>query len=146
MVAGCGRNPVRKLAGSAADLPRLRELLEIERAEVAMFELGLRRLDARALPLARAALAHERAHADALAEAIRELGGSPPAPRDPSAYTRSMPRTARAYLEALARFEDRVVSSYALRIPETVNARLRGTLGAALTTEAEHAAALGALR
>jgi hypothetical protein len=145
LIAGCGRSPVRKLAGNPSDLPRLREALEVERAEIAVLELGLQRLQGRPLAIARVALAHERAHADAVAEAIRELGAKPPAPRDPAGYARRMSRDPHRFLVQLVEFQNGVASSYETRLPATVNVRLRATFAAIMTTEAEHAAAFGAL-
>src|SRR4051812_41132341 len=91
LLAGCGGRPPRKLAGSAADVPLIGTALELERSLIALYETGADLLTGRGAQVARTALAHERAHADALAEAIRELGAKPPPPRAASAYRSGFP-------------------------------------------------------
>ena len=144
VLAGCGGRPPRKLAGSAADLPLLGTALELERSLIALYETGADLLSGRAATVARIALEHEHAHADALAEAMRELGGRPPAPRDPSAYRHGFPRTggAPAWRKFAIAYEEKAVAGYAAAIPKLANARLRSTFASIMTSEAEHAVAL----
>src|SRR3954468_20978749 len=92
LLAGCGGRAPRKLAGSAADVPLLGTALELERSLIALYETGVDLLTGRGGRGARIALEHERAHAEALAEAIRELGARPSAPRPASDYRRGFPR------------------------------------------------------
>jgi rubrerythrin len=145
LLAGCGGRPARKLAGDPADLPILGTALELERAQVALYEAALPELDARGAAIARTALAHERAHADALAEAIRELGGTPSPARAAADYARGFPagRGAAAWRRYAIEFENKAAAGYAAAIPKLANGRLRATFGAIMTAEAEHAAALG---
>lgn len=137
LAAGCGGRPARKLAGDPKDLHVLAAALESEREQIAFYEGGQRLDDS---PLIAKILAHERAHAAAIEEAIRELGGTPSAAR-PIARA-GIARSARAWrLEAIKR-EDQWSAGYAALIPKLANARLRSTFGALMTTEAEHAVAL----
>src|SRR4051795_13443935 len=78
LLAGCGGRPARTLAGDPKDLRILAAALDVERAQIAMYEVGARLSDA---PIVRTILGHERAHAAAIEEAIRELGASPAAAR-----------------------------------------------------------------
>jgi rubrerythrin len=143
VLAGCGGRPARKLAGDPADLRFLDAALDLERAQITMYLSALKTLRGTDADLARQILAHEHAHADAIAEAVRELGGRP---RRPAAKAfGGAPGTAgdaRALMRAAARAEDRAASLYAAAIPRLANARLKSTFGAIMTSEAEHAAAL----
>jgi len=82
-------------------------------------------------------------HAEALAEAIRELGGPgrPLRARRP-AYGSGIPRGADAWRRHAIHSEQRWTAAYAAAIPRLANPRLRATFGAMMTTEAEHAVAL----
>jgi hypothetical protein len=139
LLTGCGGREPRKLAGSAADIPALRRALGVEREAIAVLDASLPRLPSEALPLARTILAHDREHMDALAQAIRELGGAPSAA--PAAAVAAGPAT----LSDLVGYKQRVAGSYELAIPDLVNRRLRATFGSIMTIEAEHAEALHAL-
>jgi rubrerythrin len=145
LVAGCGGRPPRKLAGSAADLPFLAAALEVERAQVALYEAAIRSLQGEQAALARKLLGHERAHAAAVAEAIGELGGRPAPSRPRAFYERGLPEGAdgRAWVRAAIEREQAAVDAYAGAIPKLANGRLKSTFGAIMTSEAEHAAALG---
>jgi hypothetical protein len=142
LLAGCGGRPARKLAGSPSDLPLLGAALEIERAQIALYEAGARLVSGRQAALVQTILAHERSHAEALAEATRELGGRPAAPRPAAAYARGVPRSIDAWRRHAIRSEQRWTAAYAAAIPKVANLRLRATFGAMMTTEAEHAVAL----
>lgn len=136
IVAGCGGRPARTLAGDPRDLRILNAALEQERHQVAFYEAAL---ELRDHDLLRTILAHERKHALAVEQAIRELGGTPAAaaPAAPSRH-RSFDGWRSEAIEA----EDLWSKGYAAAIPELANPRLRSTFAALMTTEAEHAAAL----
>jgi rubrerythrin len=91
-------------------------------------------------PTVKRILAHERAHAAAVEEAIRELGGTPAAPR-PIARAAVVRSFGAWRTEAIER-ENHWSAGYAALIPKLANPRLRSTFGALMTTEAEHAVAL----
>jgi rubrerythrin len=130
------------LAGDAADLPILAAGLEAERAQIALYEAGARLVSGREAQLVSVILAHERRHAEALAEAMRELGGRPAPPRPAAAYARAVPRRADAWRQHAIQSEELWSAGYAAAIPKLSNKRLRATFGAIMTTEAEHAVAL----
>ena len=141
--SGCGGRPARQIAGDQTDLPRLGAALEVERAQIALYEAGVRLASGREAELVRTILDQERAHAAAIAESIRELGGTPAALRAASAYARGIPQTLDAWRRYAIRSEEKWSAAYANAIPHFANKRLRATIGAIMTTEAEHAAALG---
>ena len=142
VLAGCGGRPARKLAGSRADLPALGAALELERTQIALYEEAMKVLSGREADLARQVLGYERAHAQAIAEAIRELGATP-APARAAAYRAGFPGGAPGDLIQYAMsYEDKVVAAYAAAIPKLANPRLRATFGAIMTSDAEHAVAL----
>jgi rubrerythrin len=143
LLAGCGGRPARKLAGSPADLPILGAALEIERSQIALYEAGSRLVSGPEAALVETILTQERRHAEALAEAIRELGGRPAAPRAAPAYGHGIPRGADAWRRHAVQSEQQWTAAYAAAIPRLVNLRLRATFGAVMTIEAEHAVALG---
>jgi rubrerythrin len=130
------------IAGDDGDLPILAAALEAERAQIALYEAGAGLVSGREARLVRTILAHERRHADALAEAIRELGGGPAAPRAATVYTRGIPRGADAWRQHAIDSEELWSAGYAAALPKLANKRLRATFGAIMTTEAEHAVAL----
>jgi Ferritin-like domain len=107
--------------GSGAAL--LGSLLALERAVIAAYESSAEVLRGDALRYARVARGHEENHARFLEQAIRDLGGDPPAGRSAGEYERTFPRLrveedalrfledleerqVRAYLEALAELPD----------------------------------------
>jgi rubrerythrin len=137
LVAGCGGRPARTIAGDPSDLRILAAALQSEREQIAFYEAGLQLRDS---PSLRKILGHERAHAAAIEEAIRELG-SKPAPPQPIAR-HSPARDFGAWRQDAINREEQWSAGYAAVIPKLVNARLRATFGALMTTEAEHAVAL----
>ena len=105
--------------GSGAAL--LGSLLALERAVIAAYETSAEVLRGDALRYAAVARGHEESHVRFLEQAIRDLGGEPPAGRSAEEYERTFPRLrsqedglrfleerqVRAYLEALAELPDR---------------------------------------
>jgi rubrerythrin len=142
LLAGCGGRPARRLAGSPADLPILGAALEIERSQIALYEAGSRLVSGREGALVQTILTQEHSHAEAIAEAIRELGGRPAAPRTAAAYGSHIPHGAAAWRRHAIQSEQGWTAAYAAAIPRLVNLRLRATFGAMMTVEAEHAVAL----
>jgi rubrerythrin len=137
VVAGCGGRPARTVAGDPSDLRNLAAALDVEREQIAFYEDGLR---LSAVEPLRRILEHERAHAAAIEEAIRELGGKP-APAQPIARASRARSFAAWRQDAIAR-EEQWSAGYAALIPKLANTQLRSTFGALATTEAEHAVAL----
>lgn len=141
LVAGCGGRPALTVAGDPADLRILNAALESERAQVALYEAGVKLSGA---AIVKQILAQERAHAAAIEEAIRELGGTP-APARPIAHF-ALSRGYDAWRQDAINAEEQWAAGYAALIPKLANQRLRATFGALTTTEAEHAVALDVAR
>ena len=142
VLAGCGTTrPARMIAGDTHDLRVLAAALEVERDQIALYQAGLK---LRAAPIMKTILDQERAHAAAIEEAIRELGGTP-APARPRARFAKHESFGVWRQEAIGA-EEQWSQGYAALIPKLANQRLRGTFGALMTTEAEHAVALDLLR
>ena len=140
--AGCGGRPARTLAGDPRDVRILAAALEVERAQAVLYEVGLALTGGRVAALARQILAHERAHAAAIEEAMRELGAHPVGPQDASDYRRGIPRSAEVWYQHAIQAEEQWSAGYAALIPKLTNPRLRSTFASLMTTEAEHAVAL----
>lgn len=141
LLSGCGGRPAQTVAGNDADVPVLGAALEVERSQIALYRAGLEVIDDERRDLLRTILEHERRHALALEEAITELGGTVAAPQ-PS-YDRDIPRATGDWLRYAVSAEERWSAGYAAALPKLVNRRLRGTFGALMTSDAEHAVALG---
>jgi rubrerythrin len=137
LVAGCGGRPARTVAGDPKDLRVLAAALAVERTQIAFYEVGVRLSDA---AIVKTILEQERAHAAAIAEAIRELGGTPASARPLARF--SLARGMHAWRQEAIQREEQWSAGYAKLIPKLVNPRLRATFGALATTEAEHAVAL----
>jgi hypothetical protein len=136
-LAACGGRPARTIAGDPSDIRILNAALDSEREQIAFYETGVKLTDK---PIVGHILSQERAHAAAIEEAIRELGGTP-APARPIAHY-SLSRGYDAWRkDAIAR-EEQWSAGYASVIPKLKNQALRSTIGALMTTEAEHAVAL----
>jgi hypothetical protein len=91
-------------------------------------------------PIVDTILAQERAHAAAVTEAIRELGGKPASGRASAGFNAA--RGFDAWRQEAIKREEQWSAGYAALIPKLVNVQLRATFGALMTTEAEHAVAL----
>src|SRR4051794_33084859 len=83
LLAACGGRPPRTVAGDPKDIGILTAALSSEREQIAFYETGVKLSDK---PIVHQILEHQRAHAAAIEEAIRELGGTP-APARPIAHS-----------------------------------------------------------
>ena len=89
-------------------------------------------------------LEQEREHADALGDAIRQLGGTPNPPR--ASYAFPPLRTQARALRFATQVENTAIAAYIDSLPRLASPDLRGTAAAILTDEAEHlSVVLGAL-
>ena len=137
LAAGCGGRPARMIAGDPKDLRVLAAALQVEHEQIAFYEAGARLSDA---AIVTTILGQERAHAAAIEEAIRDLGGMPAAAQ-PTAHV-SLARGFEAWRREAIQREEQWSAGYAALIPKLANRELRATFGALMTTEAEHAVAL----
>jgi len=143
---GLGKTTELEPEGTAAsrDVLVLNSALDLENMAVAAYRAALPLLTGAALNAGKTFLEHEREHADALTEAIRQLGGAPNKPS--RGY--DFPRLAgqRAALTFAADLESTAIAAYIDALPRLTSPDLRGTAAAIVTDEAEHLAVLsGAL-
>jgi rubrerythrin len=150
LLAGCGddtKNPATRTApdeSDAADVELLNSVLDLELMVVDAYKAGAARLRGRTLQLAKGFLEQEQEHADALADAIRELGGRPNGPK--SSYEFPRLRSGHAALRFAVDLENTVIAAYIDALPKFSQADLRSMATAIVTCEAEHIAVLlGAL-
>jgi bacterioferritin (cytochrome b1) len=150
LLAGCGddtKNAATRTApdeSDAADVELLNSVLDLELMVVAAYKAGAARLRGRSVQLAKGFLEQEQEHADALAGAIRDLGGTPNGPKSSYEFPRLSSRS--ATLSYAVDLENTVIAAYIDALPKFSQADLRSTATAILTCEAEHIAVLlGAL-
>jgi hypothetical protein len=115
-------------------------LLDLERTAVVAYETARPRLGR----LAARYLAHERAHARALEEAMGDLGVAPDAPRPRASYSSDFPplRTREAALRFALDVEETQVAAYGDAVPALFTPELRVTVATIFATQAEHMAVL----
>jgi hypothetical protein len=137
LLAACGGRPALMVAGNPKDVRILNAALASEREQIAFYELGVKLTGA---PIVKQILEHQRAHAAAIEEAIRELGATPPPGRPGARY--SAHHAAGAWRQDAILRQEQWSAGYQAVIPKLRNERLRSTFGALMTSEAEHAVAL----
>jgi hypothetical protein len=131
------------------DAAIVNNLLDLEYTEVAAYDAAARLLRGEARAAARRSADNERTHAEELGREIRRLGGRANPSRPAREYAADFPRLAGATeaLEFLLDVESTAVAAYLDALPKVNTPRLRATVAAALTAEAEHMAViLGNLR
>ena len=129
-------SPERKRGDAAV----IASLLDAERTAVIAYGAVRARLGA----LADEFLAHERAHARELEQALVRLGVEPEPPRPRSAYANDFPplRTREDALRFALDVEDTQIAAYGDSMPALFTPELRVTLTTIFATQAEHAAVL----
>jgi bacterioferritin (cytochrome b1) len=150
LLAGCGddtKNPNVKTGpdeSDNADVELLNTMLDLELMAVAAYKTGAARLRGSALQSAKGFLEQEQEHADALAQAIRDLSGVPNEPK--TSYAFQALRTQADALQFAVQFENNLIAAYIDVLPKLSPGKLRSTVSGILTCEAEHVAVLrGAL-
>lgn len=131
--------------GSGAAL--LGSLLALERAVIAAYGSSASVLGGESFRYARRIRAQEEEHARRIEEAIRGLGGNPPAGRSPEEYERTFPRL-RAEQDALRFLEDleeRQVRASLEALAELPDPELRLAVAEIGAEEGEHLAAVRVL-
>lgn len=129
----------RGTAGSD-DVALLNSALDLENLAVAAYTAGIPRLRGTAGVAARRILEQERDHADALAGAIRQLGGMPNRPKPSYDLPRWSSRD--AFLAFATDLEDTAIAAYVEALPRLASPDLRGTAASIVTDEAEHVSVL----
>jgi rubrerythrin len=122
------------------DLAVVQFALGLEQIEAAFYKVAYARAGLRGdvQKLANEFGAHEAAHADALSKLITQLGGNPaPAPKTKFGLTDQA-----SFLKVAVQLEDTGVGAYNGAAPSVKTPDLLATLGAIVSTEARHSAAL----
>jgi bacterioferritin (cytochrome b1) len=150
LLTGCGDDTKSAAAratpdeSDTADVELLNSVLDLELMVVAAYKAGAARLRGSNLRIAKGFLEQEQEHVDALAAAIRDLGGTPNGPK--SSYTFPRMRSQGTAIRFAVDLENTVVAAYIDALPKFSKAALRSTAAAIVTCEAEHIAVLlGAL-
>lgn len=141
-----GAEPAKR-GGGTADLRILNAALELENTAIAAYAGGAALLEGEARRTGRLFLEHERQHAGALTEAIRQLGGTPVKAKSADEYRRSFPRleSQEDVLKFAVDLENTAVAAYVDAIPKLSDPGLRQTAAAINTNEAEHITVLRAV-
>lgn len=136
--------PQPRGTGSSADVAILNSSLDLENMAIASYQAAAPALRGEARSAGRRLLEQEREHADALGDAIRQLGGTPNPPR--ASYDIPPLRTQAIALRLATELENTAIAAYIDSLPRLSSPDLRGTAAAILTDEAEHlSVVLGAL-
>src|SRR4051812_8748614 len=129
LLGGCTddtKNPVKGPDESdMADVEILNAQLDLELRAVEGYKLGAGRLRGERLAIVKAFLEQEQAHADALAAAIRDLGGQPN--RAKSDYDFPALRSESDALRFAVDLENTAIAAYIDALPKLSDADLRAT-------------------
>jgi hypothetical protein len=116
-------------------------LLDQEHSSIAAYRALSAKLSGAPLASARRFLAHEQAHAAAIAQAVKRLGEAPVAAKPDSEYGAGFPQL-RAATDALSfalDVENTAVSAYADAVGKLATLPLRSLVATILATESQHA-------
>ncbi len=130
--------------GSEGDIAVLNSALDLENTAVAAYTAGAPLLKGEVLSLAEEFLEQEQEHADAISQAIKDLGGTPNRAKSEAEYTKSFPKLKNAadVLRFAVDLEETAVAAYIDAQPKLSTGELRGTAAAIGTNEAEHISVL----
>jgi rubrerythrin len=126
-------------AGSR-DVSILNSSLDLENMAIAAYQAAAPLLQGSARAAVARLLEQEREHADALAQAIRQLGGAPNEPK--ARYDFPRLRGQGGALRFAVGLENTAIAAYIDSLPRLSSPDLRGTAAAIVTDEAEHLAVL----
>jgi rubrerythrin len=135
-------------AGGERDVMILNAALDLENTAIAAYTAGAALLKGAVLETGKLFLAQEQEHAAGLAQAIRDLGGTPNKAKPGAAYAKGFPklRSQNDVLRFAVDLENTAVAAYVDAIPKLSDPKLRQTAAAINTNEAEHISVLlGAL-
>lgn len=150
VLAGCG-DDTKSLAvrtapdeSDTADAELLNSMLDIELASIAAYDVAAAALSGPDLQTVKGFRAQEQEHADTLARAIRALDGEPNSAK--ASYDLRRPASARDALTFAMGVENNAIAAYIDVLPKLSIGKVRSTISAILTCEAEHLSVLlGAL-
>lgn len=145
VLAACGddtKNPVQigPDESDQADVEILNAVLDLELLAIAAYKQGATKLGGERLAIMKVLLEQEQAHADGLAEEIRNLDGTPNRPKRD--YDFPELRTEAEVLRFALDLEDTAIAAYIDALPKFSEKELRATAASIITAEAEHASVL----
>jgi len=123
-----------------ADVEILNGALDLELMAVAFYKAGAARLRGSVLDIGKLFLEQEQEHADGLAAAIEDVGGT--ANRPKSSYDFPVLRTQADVLRFAVDLENTAIAAYIDALPKLTQGDLRATASGIITNEAEHVAVL----
>ena len=123
-----------------ADVEILNGALDLELMAVAFYKAGAARLRGSVLDIGKLFLEQEQEHADGLAAAIEELGGT--ANRAKSSYDFPVLRTQADVLRFAIDIENTAIAAYIDALPKLTQGELRAKASGIITNEAEHVSVL----
>lgn len=153
-VAACGggeaaTSPATRAGGgtvAGGDLAILNGALDLENAAAAAYTAYIPLLSGPTRSHAILFRDHEQEHADGVAQAIKDLGGTPNPARSEAEYTKALGlgglRGQKTVLRAALGIENMAVAAYLDAIPKLSIGELRGTAAAIVTNQAEHISVL----
>jgi rubrerythrin len=123
-----------------ADVEILNSALDLELEAIAAYKAGAALLKGRALRAVKGFLEQEQAHADGLAAAIRDAGGTPNRPKRSYDFPRL--RTRHDVLTYAVDLENIAIAAYMDALPKLGEGDLRATAASIMSNEAEHVSVL----
>ncbi|MEY2443056.1 MAG: hypothetical protein QOJ46_2482, partial [bacterium] len=127
-----------------ADIEILNSALDLELMAVAAYKAGAAHLKGDVLQVGKLFLEQEQEHADGLAAAIKDAGGTPN--RAKAAYDFPELRSQTDVLKFAVDLENTAIAAYIDALPKLGKGDLRATASAIISNEAEHISVLlGAL-
>lgn len=130
--------------GSGSDVKILNSALDLENTAIAAYTAGAPLLKGRARAVGKQFLSHEQEHADGLATAIRDMGGTPNKAKSAEEYAQGFPslKSQQDVLEFAVDLEKMAIGAYVDAIPKLTSGQLRQTGAAIVSNEAEHVSVL----
>ena len=147
-LAACGDDTKTAATGpdesDDADVEILNSALDLELMAVAAYKAGAAHLEGSVLKVGKLFLEQEQEHADGLATAIKDAGGSPN--RAKKSYDFPELKSQTDVLKFAVDLENTAIAAYIDALPKLGKGDLRATAAAIVSNEAEHVAVLlGAL-
>jgi rubrerythrin len=150
LLAACGSDdnkgstPSESAIRERQDIKMLNGALDLENTAIAAYTAGAALLKGEALKVGRTFLAHEKEHAQALEQAIRDTGGTPGKPKSKAEYEQRFPtlKSQADVLRFAADLENVAIAAYLDAIPRLSTGALRQSAAAIMSNEAEHEAVL----
>jgi rubrerythrin len=134
--------------GGTGDVAILNSALDLENTAIAAYTAAAPLLKGPVLAVGKQFLAQEQEHADALTQAIKQMGGTPNKAKTAAEYAQGFPKlkSQTDVLKFAVDLENTAVAAYLGAIPKIKSPEVRQSAAAIETNEAEHVSVLlGAL-